>query len=933
MNLHLIPFLIAVGASSPKAAQSGLRWAAVVQDAPDTKASGRAAAEAEIVRALLDAGLVFVDPAQADKIRSVTDAGAIIAGHVPGAITTLDADMIIAAVVKLTRVESEMLGKDIVRFNGIIDAKVIRVDNAELIASLTVKSQAMGLDADRSAHNAAQIAGGELAKKILVQLPDPKISTRIEISIDGIPDVACGEAILEAVGKLPKVRSTKFLRESEQGAKIAVEVSGSSARALAVALQSADIPGLRVFGYSDTAIKAEYSPALAARLKLHLGLFDDEKKSPHDAWKKKALPEMIGTALSRSTMLVLGVNERTADASSAHDGVVLTGSFRAESSRVQISAKLMSPSLRIVIAALEKSCDERELASCADQMGTALEEAFRRGYREKVRAGAQNDRPLEARPLAITKVAVSTIFPSRLAGYSDQPIGTIHLENRGKDALDDLVLSAGIEGFTSSPVTSRLGRVEGKASLDAPIRVLLDKDALVSLKESASSALTVDIEYALDGYRIRETSVVPAMIHDKHAMSWREASSAAAFVTPQAEDVLRLARAMRNAISEEPAHHSLAAPIALFRGLGDRRLRYAPDPSNPYAAAALDYLQYPLETLQTGSGDCDDLAVLYSAFAEAVGIRTLLITSPDHVFVAVPTKLPERSAHVLSAHESDFLVHEGQLWVPVETTKIGSSFEDAWAAGAREVERWKKSPHKLAIVDLHEAWKSYPAANLSSGTSTSSPDLSTLGRRVEAELASIEKRRKHDLEDLLRSVERAPVSKRARAIKKATILAQAGRGDEAKLLLEDLAKAGADPTALNDLGNVHLEGGRPAEALALYRSAIAKTTNKAQVPIRINAALASLVLGDQKSFGDQIVVCLEMGAEKEVLDLARTGYSGSPNQRGSGEPMLLDRDLSAAVLTAYGRAKRAPPPAIEERQKGESGELREVGRYVYWLAP
>lgn len=45
------------------------------------------------------------------------------------------------------------------------------------------------------------------------------------------------------------------------------------------------------------------------------------------------------------------------------------------------------------------------------------------------------------------------------------------------------------------------------------------------------------------------------------------------------------------------------------------------------------FRQYPRETLQRKSGDCDDLVILYAAELESVGIRPRFIEMPDHILM------------------------------------------------------------------------------------------------------------------------------------------------------------------------------------------------------------------------------------------------------------------------------------------------------------
>ena len=98
-----------------------------------------------------------------------------------------------------------------------------------------------------------------------------------------------------------------------------------------------------------------------------------------------------------------------------------------------------------------------------------------------------------------------------------------------------------------------------------------------------------------------------------------------------------------------------------------RSLRYAPDPTHPYATKSIDLVRYPNETLAAGHGDCDDLTVVFAALGQALGLKISVVFTGQHVFAAVrgrpsgsmgthaATELPgaRRGGGVLASHRND----------------------------------------------------------------------------------------------------------------------------------------------------------------------------------------------------------------------------------------------------------------------------------------
>ncbi len=76
-----------------------------------------------------------------------------------------------------------------------------------------------------------------------------------------------------------------------------------------------------------------------------------------------------------------------------------------------------------------------------------------------------------------------------------------------------------------------------------------------------------------------------------------------------------------------------------------------------------DYWQTPYETLRLGTGDCEDMAVLFASICEALGIDTVIVSEPGHVSAGV----------LVDAEAGDVTVSYGKrTYVAVETTSDAS---------------------------------------------------------------------------------------------------------------------------------------------------------------------------------------------------------------------------------------------------------------------
>jgi hypothetical protein len=86
----------------------------------------------------------------------------------------------------------------------------------------------------------------------------------------------------------------------------------------------------------------------------------------------------------------------------------------------------------------------------------------------------------------------------------------------------------------------------------------------------------------------------------------------------------------------------------------------------PGVVVAYDRNTYT-NTLLRKAGDCDDTTVLLASALESAGIRTAVLTTPGHIFLAFDTGESVPAAAVLAAPPLELLSIEGSSWIPLET--------------------------------------------------------------------------------------------------------------------------------------------------------------------------------------------------------------------------------------------------------------------------
>jgi tetratricopeptide (TPR) repeat protein len=154
---------------------------------------------------------------------------------------------------------------------------------------------------------------------------------------------------------------------------------------------------------------------------------------------------------------------------------------------------------------------------------------------------------------------------------------------------------------------------------------------------------------------------------------------------------------------------ALQAAIQIYYGLAELGIIYQIDPTSPFDAAqgnpmVVDSISIPRDTLVRLTGDCDDLTVVYCSLLEALGIETAFVTVPGHIYAAFNTGVSSKDFRKVHNDKSMTLSIDGNLWVPVEITLIGTDdFLSAWRIGVMEFAAVADTPDLRHIIKTREA--------------------------------------------------------------------------------------------------------------------------------------------------------------------------------------------------------------------------------------
>jgi len=468
--------------------------------------------------------------------------------------------------------------------------------------------------------------------------------------------------------------------------------------------------------------------------------------------------------------------------------------------------------------------------------------------------------------LTLSDLNLETVFSAAYKNYQDQAIGSVKLKNVAATDYGNLKLSFQIKEFMDFPRTVDIPSMSGGETREIPIKATFN-NRILEVDEDTGVQVEVRLTYLRDGQKDDITLTQPMTIYGKNAIVWGDAQMIGSFVTPKDDTLRDYVRQVVNSYLPEPGplNEKLVSAMAYFSSLTAAGTNYIIDPNTPFTDLRddqVDYVQFPRETLRLKSGDCDDLSVLISAGLENLGIRTAFLEIPGHLFLMFDTGLGVDEADLISQDSSLVAIKDGNVWIPLEATMVNTSFNEAWAEGARKYQVAFASD-ELGIIDLSEAWKSYKPVTL---------------RKASYSIELPEPRRTQSLVDqsrkllLTKSIDRLvlpyqtmvannPENVAAR-LQIAILYARYGLYEDADLAFEALSELAPDNSAVKaNQGNLSFLQEDFKSAIQSYTRAI--ELDDEDGGIWVNLSMAQFKSGDLKQARNSYQKALQLNASLE----------------------------------------------------------------------
>lgn len=489
---------------------------------------------------------------------------------------------------------------------------------------------------------------------------------------------------------------------------------------------------------------------------------------------------------------------------------------------------------------------------------------------------------------------IDPIFPLFYSYYDKNTVGTVSIKNNERGAVQEVKMSFQVKQYMDQPkVFADISSIKSGENLNVPVYALFT-DNIFGITEGTKVAGEIIVEYSYIGKEMTNSYPVTVTINNRNAMTWDDDRKAAAFVTSKDPIVLSFAKNIAGSLRSDEikaVNSNFRTAMAIFEGLNVFGIGYVVDPSTPYSelsenTAALDFVQFPNQTLAYKAGDCDDITILYSSLLEAVGIETAFITAPGHIYMAFNLGMNPDSAKKIFTGVNDLIFIEEETWVPVEITLVGDGFLKAWQIGAKE---WRETKLEgtSGFFNVREAWKSFEPVGFSQGAvAITLPDSekiisqykSVLDRFISREIGP----RVDDIQVRMRSS-----GDKFRYINKLGVLyAQFGLLDEAATEFKSVLRSKTYVPALVNLGNIYYLKENMDESLNYYDRALSIDPDNTKALLGV--ARVSYEVNDYNLVNSSLAKLEEKSPEMA----ARFSYLGSESTDLGRASQALVKDIT-----------------------------------------
>ena len=328
---------------------------------------------------------------------------------------------------------------------------------------------------------------------------------------------------------------------------------------------------------------------------------------------------------------------------------------------------------------------------------------------------------------------LAPVFPVLYSWYENNPFGKVEIYNHEDNAITDVTVSFYQPQYMAH--SKECGKVKkiGKGESAEFDLYSFFNEQILELTEKTDTNSYIIVTYNSIGQKKTKTFAMDVPVYGRNNMSWDDDRRAAVFVSSKDPAAMQFAKYVTSIVREnfrEDVPINIQYATGIFEALNQFGINYVIDPTSAFednvGTSAIDFLQFPYQTLMYKGGDCDDLSILFCSLFEAVGVRTAFITIPGHIFMAFDSGMTVEQAQASLESMNNMIVMDDEVWVPLEITLTDEGFAKAHRVGARE---WRvaDASGKAMLYKMQDSWKLYSPISAPGATaSLNLPDSNTV---------------------------------------------------------------------------------------------------------------------------------------------------------------------------------------------------------------
>lgn len=337
-----------------------------------------------------------------------------------------------------------------------------------------------------------------------------------------------------------------------------------------------------------------------------------------------------------------------------------------------------------------------------------------------------------------------SVFPLLYTIYKENPFGTVTIENNETAEIRNVVVKFRSENYTASEIEcGSIKLIKKHQKEDVPLYADFS-ESILQFTESGKISGELVITYELLGKQRVAVSQVTIPVYNRNQVRWMDPSSIASYISAKSQEVLEFSKysvgIARNHL-RSGLNRNMQFAMYLQEAIRLSGIKYENNSDTPYNLyhsndIALDYIQYPYQTIAYKSGDVDDLAILYMAMLESVGISAAFMPFEDDVIVAFNLGVDASKASTLFDGYDRILVVDDQIWIPVSMASLKEGFMNSWYKAILEIQDMTEREEDFDFIIVSDAWTAYPPAGFSNGDITASmPAEKALTTAVETDIS------------------------------------------------------------------------------------------------------------------------------------------------------------------------------------------------------